>query len=75
MKNSDVQFDKTNLLSYQASISDPKEYINAREENRLTLRKKRLDNHLLKKRESLLQSRPKDLTYEIKLSTLSIPLT
>lgn len=73
MKNSDVQFDKTNLLSYQASISDPKEYINAREENRLTLRKKRLDNHLLKKRESLLQSRPKDLTYEIKLSTLSIP--
>ena len=53
--------------------SDSKPYLAAREETRLTLRKRRLDDHLLKKREELLRQRNTHSKYEISLSTLSLP--
>ena len=53
--------------------SDSKPYLAAREETRLTLRKRRLDDHLLKKREELLRQRNTRSKYEISISTLSLP--
>ena len=59
--------------SKSALSSDSKPYLAAREETRLTLRKRRLDDHLQKKREELLKQREAHSQYEISLSALSLP--